>query len=61
MAGQPPVGTMGVKSVGTFPLILLKLVTPPLLPHTKVILSTMGGNECFFWPQHCWREWGMMG
>ena len=58
MAGHPLVGTMEVKSVGTFPVILVKLVTRPLPPQTKLILSTMGGNECFFWPQHCWREWG---
>ena len=21
----------------------------------------MGGNECFFWPQHCWGKWGEDG
>ena len=58
MAATPWWAQWGVKSVGTFPVILVKLVTPPLPPQTKLILSTMGGNECFFWPQHCWREWG---
>ena len=53
MAGHPLMGTMEVKSVRTFPVILVKLVTPPLPPQTKLILSTMGGNECFFGPQHC--------
>ena len=53
MAGHPLMGTMEVKSVRTFPVILVKLVTPPLPPQTKLSLSTMGGNECLFWPQHC--------
>ena len=63
MAGHPLMGTMEVKSVRTFPVILVKLVTPPLPPQTKLILSTMGGNECFFWPQHCrgGGEWGNDG
>ena len=47
MVGHPLPGTMEVKSVGTFPVILVKLVTPPLPLQTKLILSTMGGNECF--------------
>ena len=51
MAATPWWAQWGVKSVGTFPVILVKLVTPPLPPQTKLILSTMGGNECFFWPK----------
>ena len=34
--------TMEVKSVGTFPVILLKLVTPPLPPQTKLNLEQNG-------------------
>ena len=33
------VSTMEVKSVGTFPVILLKLATPPLSPQTKLNLG----------------------
>ena len=35
-------GTMEVKSVGTFPVILLKLATPPLPPQTKLNLEQNG-------------------
>ena len=51
MAGHPLVSTMEVKRVGTFPVILVKLVTPapaPPPPPPQLILSTMGGNVCFF-------------
>ena len=34
--------TMKVKSVGTFPVILLKLVTSPLPPQTKLNLEQNG-------------------
>ena len=34
--------TMEVKSVGTFPVILLKLATPPLPPQTKLNLEQNG-------------------
>ena len=40
--------TMEVKSVGTFPVILVKLVTLPFHPKQSWILNTMGGNESFF-------------
>ena len=47
--------TMEVKSVGTFPLILLKLALappppppPPSHPKQSWIWSKMGENECFF-------------
>ena len=33
---------MEVKSVGTFPVILLKLATPPLPPQTKLNLEQNG-------------------
>ena len=33
---------MEVKSVGTFPVILLKLATPPLSPQTKLNLEQNG-------------------
>ena len=46
---------MEVKSVGTFPEILLKLATPPLQPQTKLNLEQ---NGCLFWPQHCQGKWG---
>ena len=49
---------MEVKSIGIFPVILLKLATPPLPPQTKLNLEKNGGNECFFRPQHCWGKWG---
>ena len=39
---------MEVKSVGTFPVILVKVATPPLPPKQSWILSKMDGNECFF-------------
>ena len=39
---------MEVKSVGTFPVILLKLATPPLPPQQSWIWSKMDENECFF-------------
>ena len=64
MAGHPLMGTMEVKSDRTFPVILVKLVTPPLPPQTKLILSNMGGIESFFWPKHCrggGGEWGNDG
>ena len=34
--------TIEVKSVGTFPVILLKLATPPLPPQTKLNLDQNG-------------------
>ena len=40
--------TMEVKSVGTFPLILLKLATPPLPPQTKLNLEQNGWNWVLF-------------
>ena len=40
--------TVGVKSVGTFPVILVKLATPPLPPQTKSNFEQMGGNGSFF-------------
>ena len=36
-----------VKSVGNFPVILLKLVNSPFLTKQRLILSEMGGNESF--------------
>ena len=61
MAATPWWAQWGVKSVGTFPVILVKLVTPPLPPQTKLILSTMGGNECFFGHNIAGGSGGMMG
>ena len=40
--------TMEVKSVGTFPVILLKLVTPPLPPQTKLNLAQNGWKWVLF-------------
>ena len=40
--------TMEVKSVGTFSVILVKVVTPPLPPQTKLNFEQMGGIDCFF-------------
>ena len=42
------VATMEVKSVGTFPVILLKLATPPLPPQTKLNLEQNGWNWVLF-------------
>ena len=39
---------MEVKSVGTFPVILVKLVTPPPRPIPRWIFCKMSGNEYFF-------------
>ena len=39
---------MEVKSVGTFPVILLKLATPPLPPQTKLNLEQNGWNWVLF-------------
>ena len=39
---------MEVKSVGTFPVILLKLVTPPLPPQTKLNLEQNGQKWVLF-------------
>ena len=39
---------MDVRSVGTFSVILVKVVTPPFPPQTKLTFEQMGGNECFF-------------
>ena len=39
---------MEVKSVGTFPVILLKLVTPPLPPQTKLNLKQNGWKWVLF-------------
>ena len=39
---------MKVTSVGTFPVILVKLATPPLTIKQSWIFSKMGGNESFF-------------
>ena len=41
--------TMEVKSVGTFPVILLKLATSPLPPQTKLNLEQNGWNWVLFW------------
>ena len=41
--------TMEVKSVGTFPVILLKLATPPLPPQTKLDLEQNGWKWVLFW------------
>ena len=46
--------TMEVKSVGTFPVILVKLVTPPPPPPSHPTLNFLQ-NEwkwVLFWPQH---------
>ena len=45
--------------LGPFQVILLKKV-PVRSPPTpnKVKICAMGGNECFFLPQHCWGELG---
>ena len=40
--------TMEVKSVGTFPVILLKLATPPLPPRTKLDLKQNGLKWALF-------------
>ena len=40
--------TMEVKSVGTFPVILLKLATPPLPPQTKLNLEQNGWKWVLF-------------
>ena len=40
--------TMDVKSVGTFPVILLKLATPPLPPQTKLNLEQNGWKWVLF-------------
>ena len=40
---------MEVKSVGTFPVILLKLATPPLPPQTKLDLEQNGWKWVLFW------------
>ena len=45
---------MKVKSVGTFPVILEKLATPPLPPQTKLNFEQNGWKRVFFWPQYCW-------
>ena len=39
---------MEAKSVGTFPVILLKLATPPLPPQTKLNLEQNGWNWVLF-------------
>ena len=39
---------MEVKSVGTFPVLLLKLATPPLPPQTKLNLEQNGWNWVLF-------------
>ena len=53
--------TMEVKSVGTFPVILLKLETPPLPPQTKLNFEQNGWEWVLFWPQHCWGKFGNDG
>ena len=50
--------TMQVKNVGTLPVILLKLATPPLPPQKKLNLEQNGCNWLLFWPQHCKGRWG---
>ena len=50
--------TMQVKNVGTLPVILLKLASPPFPPQTKLNLEQNGCNWVLFWPQHCWGRWG---
>ena len=39
---------MKVTSVGTFPVILVKLATPPLTIKQSLIFSKMGENESIF-------------
>ena len=50
--------TMEVKSVGTFPLILLKLATPPLPPQTKLNLEQNGWNWVLFFAKTLLGEAG---
>ena len=46
MAGHPLVSTMEVKRVGTFPVILVKLVTPPLPPTPDKVNLEHHGWKC---------------
>ena len=41
--------TVGVKSVGTFSVILVKVATRPLQPQTKLNFEQMGRNDCGRW------------
>ena len=50
---------MEVKSAGTFPVILVKLATPPLPPHT--MLNKLGGNESFLGPKITGDSGGIKG
>ena len=49
---------MEVKSVGTFPVILLKLATPPLPPQTKLNLEQNGWNWVLFFGHNIARGRG---
>ena len=53
--------TMEVKSLGTFPVIIVKLVTPPLPPKTKLNLEQNGWKLVFFWATTLLGggEWGV--
>ena len=46
--------TMEVKSIGTFPVVLVKLATPPLPPPNKVEFWAPWVEMSVFLPQHCW-------
>ena len=51
--------TMEVKSVGTFPVMLLKLATPPLPPQTKLNLEQNGWKWVLFFGHNIARgKWG---
>ena len=49
---------MEVKSVGTFPVKLVKLVTPPLPPQTKLNFEQNGWKWVLFLAQHYWVRGG---
>ena len=52
--------TMEVKSIGTFPVVLVKLATPPLPPQTKLNFEHHGWKWVFFCPNIAggWGGWG---
>ena len=52
---------MEVKSVGTFPVILLKLATPPLPPQTKLNLLAKRVRMSAFLATTLQGEWGNDG
>ena len=56
-----PIATMEVKSVGAFPVVLLKLAASSLPPQTKLNFEQNGWKWVLFWPQLCWGEWGVDG